>query len=28
MKGVLSGKRWSGVLRLEPMGVDLLERGG
>jgi beta-galactosidase len=28
MKGVLSGKRWTGTLRLEPLGVDLLERGG
>ena len=28
MTGVLSGKRWSGALRLEPLGVDLLERGG
>jgi beta-galactosidase len=26
MHGVLSGKRWPGVLRLEPLGVDLLER--
>jgi beta-galactosidase len=26
MDGVLSGKRWSGVLRLEPMGVDLLQK--
>ena len=26
MSGVLSGKRWTGTLRLEPMGVDLLER--
>jgi beta-galactosidase GanA len=24
--GVLTGKRWSGVLRLAPLGVDLLER--
>lgn len=24
--GVLSGKRWSGTLRLEPLGVDLLEK--
>jgi len=28
MQGVLSGKRWTGALRLEPLGVDLLERGG
>jgi beta-galactosidase len=26
MIGVLSGKRWSGVLHLEPLGVDLLEK--
>lgn len=26
MQGVLSGKRWSGTLRLEPLGVDLLEK--
>ncbi len=26
MSGVLSGKRWSGTLRLEPRGVELLER--
>ena len=26
MTGVLSGRRWSGTLRLEPMGVDLLEK--
>lgn len=26
MHGVLSGKRWSGTLRLEPLGVDLLEK--
>jgi beta-galactosidase len=26
MNGVLTGKRWSGVLRLDPMGVDLLEK--
>jgi beta-galactosidase len=25
MSGVLSGKRWTGTLRLEPLGVDLLE---
>jgi hypothetical protein len=24
-KGVLSGKPWAGTLRLEPMGVDLLD---
>jgi beta-galactosidase len=28
MTGVLSGKRWTGTLRLEPLGVDLLEPGG
>lgn len=28
MQGVLSGKRWTGALRLEPLGVELLERGG
>jgi len=28
MKGLLSGKRWTGALRLQPLGVDLLERGG
>jgi beta-galactosidase len=28
MKGVLSGKRWTGALRLEPQGVELLQRGG
>lgn len=26
MKGVLTGKGWSGVLRLPPSGVDLLEK--
>lgn len=26
MHGALSGKRWSGMLRLEPLGVDLLEK--
>lgn len=26
MHGVLSAKRWSGTLRLEPLGVDLLEK--
>jgi len=26
MNGVLTGKRWSGVLRLDPLGVDLLEK--
>ncbi|HET6783361.1 MAG TPA: beta-galactosidase [Pseudoxanthomonas sp.] len=26
MHGALSGKRWSGTLRLEPLGVDLLEK--
>jgi len=26
MTGVLSGKRWTGTLRLEPLGVDLLEK--
>jgi beta-galactosidase len=26
MSGVLSGKRWTGTLRLEPRGVELLER--
>ena len=26
MTGVLSGKRWTGTLRLEPQGVDLLEK--
>jgi beta-galactosidase len=26
LHGVLSGKRWPGVLRLEPLGVDLLEK--
>jgi beta-galactosidase len=26
MHGLLSGKRWSGKLRLEPLGVDLLEK--
>jgi len=26
MKGVLTGKDWSGVLRLAPLGVDLLEK--
>ena len=26
MSGVLSGKRWTGTLRLEPMAADLLER--
>lgn len=26
MTGVLSGKRWTGKLRLEPLGVDLLEK--
>jgi beta-galactosidase len=26
MNGVLTGKRWDGVLRLEPLGVDLLEK--
>jgi hypothetical protein len=26
MQGVLSGKRWSGTLRLEPFGVDLLAK--
>jgi beta-galactosidase len=25
MNGVLTGKRWNGMLRLEPLGVDLLE---
>jgi len=27
MKGVLSGKRWTQALRLEPLGVELLEPG-
>ncbi|GAB3094241.1 beta-galactosidase [Lysobacter terrae] len=26
MRGMLSGKRWTGTLRLEPLGVDLLEK--
>ena len=26
MTGVLSGKRWTGNLRLESFGVDLLEK--
>jgi beta-galactosidase len=26
MSGLLTGKRWSGTLRLEPLGVDLLEK--
>jgi len=26
MRGVLSGKRWTGTLRLAPFGVDLLEK--
>jgi len=26
MAGVLSGKRWTGKLRLESFGVDLLEK--
>lgn len=26
LNGVLTGKRWSGVLRLAPLGVDLLEK--
>jgi beta-galactosidase len=26
MNGVLTGKRWSGVLHLDPMGVDLVEK--
>jgi len=26
MSGMLTGKRWSGTLRLEPMGVDLLAK--
>jgi beta-galactosidase len=26
MQGVLSGKRWTGTLRLEPLGVDLLAK--
>jgi beta-galactosidase len=26
MNGVLSGKRWTGMLHLEPLGVDLLEK--
>jgi len=26
MNGVLTGTRWDGVLRLEPLGVDLLEK--
>jgi beta-galactosidase len=26
MRGVLSGKQWSGTLRLEPLGVELLEK--
>ncbi|HEX7645028.1 MAG TPA: beta-galactosidase [Burkholderiaceae bacterium] len=26
MNGVLGGKHWSGVLRLEPLGVELLEK--
>jgi beta-galactosidase len=25
--GLLSGKNWTGTLRLEPLGADLLERG-
>jgi len=28
MRGVLSGRRWTDALRLEPLGVDLLEQGG
>jgi len=28
MRGVLSGRRWTGALRLEPLGVELLEQGG
>ncbi|WP_255763724.1 hypothetical protein [Pelomonas caseinilytica] len=26
MQGVLGGQRWEGALRLEPRGVELLER--
>ena len=26
MNGVLTGRRWDGVLRLDPMSADLLER--
>jgi len=26
MKGLLSGRQWTGTLRLEPLGVELLER--
>jgi len=26
MNGMLTGKRWQGVLRLEPSGVELIER--
>jgi len=26
MHGALTGKRWEGTLRLEPLGVDLLEK--
>jgi len=26
MNGILTGKRWPGLLRLEPLGVDLLEK--
>ena len=26
MSGVLSGKRWTGTLRLEPLAADLLEK--
>jgi beta-galactosidase len=26
MNGVLTGKRWSGLLHLEPLGIDLLEK--
>jgi beta-galactosidase len=25
MSGLLSGKRWTGTLRLEPLGADLIE---
>jgi beta-galactosidase len=26
MKGVLTGKSWTGTLRLEPMGIELVQR--
>jgi beta-galactosidase len=26
LAGLLSGKRWTGTLRLEPLGVELLQR--